>query len=353
MHSFEGLNRLFSLDVLRGVAIWLVLFAHYPLHPYLSKAGWMGVDLFFVLSGFLVSGYFFQRWKMDAEFRPGLFLIRRGLRIWPMFYAMLVLFFTSDVIRKINGGFFQHGWEDYLLRGLFLQNYFGQQGDHTWSLAVEEHVYLFLALFLPWCLKDKLRFIRSFFVVIIAIVAMRCWHAYSVTFSTITHHYPTHFRMDGILWGVGLRYATVCYPELIIRALLRYKWLLVVCVGVFLSFPFIFPYSHPFIQGPGFTLLYLGFGFGILWAWNTPDFGKKNRISRILAYSGKISFALFLFHFWILKEVMVPLHQQFNLEPQSLLFPIFVVLSFCLAFLMMKGVEEPGLKFRDRWFPDV
>jgi len=76
--------RIKGLDFLRGIAILLVLFRHNPLgNNIFYHFGWLGVDLFFVLSGFLVSGLLFTEYKKRGEVRIKRFLIRRGFKIYP------------------------------------------------------------------------------------------------------------------------------------------------------------------------------------------------------------------------------------------------------------------------------
>src|SRR5688572_1965232 len=87
-------NRLFALDVLRGVAVLLVLVWHWPgrsgsMGPFylVSKVGWVGVDLFFVLSGFLISGLLYKEWDRCGRLNLRRFWLRRGFKIWPAYFA--------------------------------------------------------------------------------------------------------------------------------------------------------------------------------------------------------------------------------------------------------------------------
>ena len=75
------------LDFLRGMAIVLVLL----FHSHLSNAGWVGVDLFFVLSGFLISGLLFDEYKRRASISFKRFFIRRGFKIYPAYYVFLLV----------------------------------------------------------------------------------------------------------------------------------------------------------------------------------------------------------------------------------------------------------------------
>src|SRR3954471_20438531 len=89
MKSFN--HRLTELDFLRGIAVILVLFAHHYLISYTGTMGWIGVDLFFVLSGFLVSGLLFAEYKKFGDIHPVRFLIRRGFKIYPLFYLSILI----------------------------------------------------------------------------------------------------------------------------------------------------------------------------------------------------------------------------------------------------------------------
>jgi peptidoglycan/LPS O-acetylase OafA/YrhL len=83
---FEGLplgTRNQSLDVLRALAVLLVMGRHFPYYALWGRVGWIGVDLFFVLSGFLISGLLFQEYKRTGMIDFWRFMFRRGLKIWP------------------------------------------------------------------------------------------------------------------------------------------------------------------------------------------------------------------------------------------------------------------------------
>src|SRR5689334_13474138 len=101
-------NRNRSLDILRGIAILLVLGHHFPAQPTLAgtvdagstlpryaqiwfSIGWTGVELFFVLSGYLISGLLFQDYEQHGRIRLGRFMFRRFMKIWPPLYALLAV----------------------------------------------------------------------------------------------------------------------------------------------------------------------------------------------------------------------------------------------------------------------
>jgi peptidoglycan/LPS O-acetylase OafA/YrhL len=131
-----------ALDGLRGIAILLVLAAHTNT---VLPGGRLGVDLFFVLSGFLITALLLQEWGRDGSVGLRAFYRRRTLRLFPALYCMLLVYAVFvGVIAE------QSGWErSVVYGGLYVYNvahgWFGYQGvgvDHLWSLAAEEQFYL-------------------------------------------------------------------------------------------------------------------------------------------------------------------------------------------------------------------
>ena len=145
-------NRLRELDFLRGIAIILVLLRHQALFEFTSEMGWIGVDLFFVLSGFLVSGLLFREYIKFGNIKPMRFLIRRGYKIYPIYYLSVFIYLTPYLL---NGNF--PLWK-LLHESIFIQNYtkgLGYINPASWSIAVEEHFYLSFVLILWISLKKK------------------------------------------------------------------------------------------------------------------------------------------------------------------------------------------------------
>src|SRR5438105_4863766 len=147
-------RRLPQLDGIRGVAILVVMFHNESgIYPSLRLEnifanGWMGVDLFFVLSGFLITGILLDSKDSETYFRD--FYMRRCLRIWPLYYSMILFMFvilpaTDSAAARIV---FERSspWWSY---PFFLQTFFVQIPARaagplgvTWSLAIEEQFYL-------------------------------------------------------------------------------------------------------------------------------------------------------------------------------------------------------------------
>jgi peptidoglycan/LPS O-acetylase OafA/YrhL len=171
-----------ALDGLRGVAILSVMLYHFTgsykgtnfllrLWSLVAGAGWMGVDLFFVLSGFLITGILYDTAHAERKVRN--FYARRALRIFPLFYAVLFgLLLLTPVLHM-------HWRPEHLLYFIYLSNVsrllvpdFQLPSQwvnlgHLWSLAVEEQFYL-LWPFVVWRVKSRTTLLRIILAVLIA-----------------------------------------------------------------------------------------------------------------------------------------------------------------------------------------
>jgi peptidoglycan/LPS O-acetylase OafA/YrhL len=155
----SGTSRLPELDGLRAIAILLVLFSHHlaaiPIASirYVVEMGWVGVDLFFVLSGFLIGGILLDQRRATNYYR--VFYLRRFLRIVPL-YALLVIPGLLSLSLGLQSHFAGHSMADMTPYGMWLCVFFLQNFGAifqlnipfyltpTWSVAVEEQFYLLL-----------------------------------------------------------------------------------------------------------------------------------------------------------------------------------------------------------------
>jgi peptidoglycan/LPS O-acetylase OafA/YrhL len=200
-----------QLDGLRGLAILMVLIYHAEgvVPSFLVGVAhqlWVGVDLFFVLSGFLITGILWE--TRDSQNYYGRFYSRRILRIWPAY--VIVLFFAfvfMPLLKRMAGGLALEipkerlGLWAYLL---MIQNLFPKLLSYssilstTWSLAVEEQFYLFWPTVIRYVSQSVLipcLFVGFLFAPVIRIFAMR--HA----FSQVTIYYNPLTHGDGLLCG--------------------------------------------------------------------------------------------------------------------------------------------------------
>src|SRR5438270_3005549 len=200
-----------ALDVLRGIAILLVLFCHNFNFLQIFKFGWTGVDLFFVLSGFLITDILVCSQSDKNYFRN--FYARRFLRIFPLYYGTLIIFFllAPYLFSKENIGVYQFYNQNQIWFWSDLQNWlFVKKGmtstpylSHFWSLAVEEQFYLFWPLFI-YFMKDlkKMKIIIAVLIVLSLSARIYMWSQYPL--DLVKYYCNTLTRMDSILMGCFL-----------------------------------------------------------------------------------------------------------------------------------------------------
>jgi peptidoglycan/LPS O-acetylase OafA/YrhL len=197
-------KRNFGLDLARALAITMVFLSHGV--TALDTLG-VGVDLFFLLSGFLI-GRIYLRAQQDAHDRPGTFTLfgfwsARWLRTLPPYLAALVLFALAEP------RFHNNPIHPYYL--LFLQNYLGITGfGPSWSLCVEEHFYLALPLFGFLALRYVGRKHLVWLLPVLALVP-QLWRTLDILTSGLPPdwYWRTHLHCEGLILGVWLAYVFV------------------------------------------------------------------------------------------------------------------------------------------------
>jgi peptidoglycan/LPS O-acetylase OafA/YrhL len=354
--------RIRQLDILRAFAVLLVMGRHWwpcpegtnPVVRVLVNAweqcGWIGVDLFFVLSGFLIAGLLFREHRQHGSIRLKRFLIRRAFKIYPAFYVYLAfaLFILS------SEGMFR--WSVVWSEVLFVQNYFERAWVHSWSLAVEEHFYLFLPLLLLVLIKcgrgaDPFRpLVWVLFIVAPLLLGLRIWTAVNVPYTNPSHMFPTHLRIDSLLFGVALSYWHHYHPDTVSALFGRFNRLFLAS-GIALVLPTVWvDPSHPLMHTVGLTAVYLGFG-SILMAtlYRQPSGTTFLRpLGTLLAGIGVYSYSIYLWHL-PMREAGLPLFRGLGGYFPGL--AIYVAGSVIIGIGMSRLIEMRALKLRDRLFP--
>ncbi|MCM2279149.1 MAG: acyltransferase [Oligoflexia bacterium] len=353
-------RRLLQIDLLRGISILLVLTHHLNrsridqnswsgrLLNGLSSGGWIGVDLFFVLSGFLVSGLIFQELRATGRFQPWRFLARRGFKIYPTFYLMLALSvpFLAWFGEPVRGA---QIWSE----ALFLQNYLPHLWSHTWSLAIEEQFYLLLtaAVALVAGRRAGMVTIHKFpwlaAGLCAAILAARLISHRVLPFDIKTHYMASHLRMDGLFFGVALSYLACFHKERFRELCARHRRVLLV-TGILLMLPcFLKGFGGWHVYSFGLTFLYLGSGALLLSLLGTPNTSPVLRSlpARAIAAIGLHSYSIYVWHV-IAKDAVARLPLAPLTERG-----VYLAVALGLGIAMGKLVEWPLLRMRDRILP--
>jgi len=355
-----------TLDILRAVAILLVFGQHSVELPLVTSLGWVGVDLFFVLSGFLVSGLLFREYQQTQHVRSGRFLLRRGFKIYPQFY--LLLGFTLPIAL----------WDgkhlpspQVLAEAFFVQNYLQGFWAHTWSLAIEEHFYLLLAIAIALLARRAgsnpfqglPKWILFSFAIILSLRVTTWWLHPSVQDLNeflYLHHFPSHLRMDSLLAGVMVSYYHVFHGEAVLKLVNRFREYLAP-VSILLLSPMAFlPLSNPFVYTVGFSMLWMGFSLLLLIAlYPVRPAVTAGSAGRMLARLGRNSYAFYLWHIpvriGVIRLLADPIARSIHMPIVALLLTTVVTFgaTVLVAFLTTWAVETPFLRLRDRWIPSL
>ncbi len=351
-----------GLDLLRIIAVLLVLGRHLrlPEEPSLllrlwKTGGWIGVDIFFVLSGFLVSGLIFREYLRNQSVDLKRFLIRRGFKIYPAFYALIAFTVATRLYNNVA-----IAPQELIGELLFLQNYLGGIWNHTWSLAVEEHFYIGIAL-LCWVLlkrkyntNDAANPFRSI-PLVFAVVASLCILLRAgnlLVFESFSYQwflFATHIRIDSLMFGVLLAYLWH-FRDLQLK-IKRVPTLALIGTGACMLLPaaFLPLEEYKSISLFGVTLFYLGSGALVLGMVRLEASG--NRALKLGGALGAASYSIYLWHMPVASGAYWFVRTYTTFEWYGWFFCFYFGGSLACGWVMNKLLEWPILKVRDRLFP--
>ncbi|MCF6132669.1 acyltransferase family protein [Flavobacterium wongokense] len=355
-------NRLRELDFLRGIAIILVIFRHQLLFDFLKTMGWIGVDLFFVLSGFLVSGLLFKEYQKFGSINPKLFLIRRGFKIYPIYYLTLLGYMVPRILmHKLD-------LEKVFYDLVFIQNYvlgWGYLYNPSWSLAVEEHFYFGLALLLWLIFNKKLlafdmkptgvsNFEKLLIFSLILVLGLRFASNIYFPEDFVRQVTMTHLRIDSLLFGVLIAYWYNFKQEKLIVLYQSHQSKLLVLAFLMLAFTVAFDdILHAFfVKTIGFSLLYLSFGILLIHFLVNKNVNHQinslfsTPIVNFVSKIGFCSYSIYVIHSFIITCVDI-----LQIKNTFLSFAIVFSLSILSGFVMTFVIEKFFLNYRDKYFP--
>jgi peptidoglycan/LPS O-acetylase OafA/YrhL len=355
-------RRIPELDGLRGIAILLVMGFHYaPVSGPLSffthvfLAGWIGVDLFFVLSGYLITGILADSVGRAHYYRN--FIVRRCLRIFPLYYACLVFYCVlNDYPGPIQWqAFLDHGgwwYAAYLGNVLtFRENHWPAVAFLTplWSLQVEEQFYLSFPLVVGLLSRKTLAKVLAGSIV--AALALRILLVLTMPENLVGTYILMPCRMDALAMGGLIAIARRDAPERLQGSWVG--WMTAVCAATMLYLYLTLPlglWAIP-MRTIGYTALDLAFA-GVLTmvvAWRQPFLLWLCRL-RFLVWVGTISYGLYLLHgpaLVIGRRLAAPV---VKLAPNgSAEFFVSMATAFAMAWISWTVFESPILKLKDRF----
>jgi peptidoglycan/LPS O-acetylase OafA/YrhL len=340
-------KRNFGLDLLRASAISAVFLSHEVTLtgiPILGELG-TGVDLFFVLSGFLIGRIYFRS-STNPDFTPLRFWRSRWWRTIPPYFAALAVYFLADRV-LLHPPHPELPW--YYC--LFLQNYLGMTGfGPSWSLCVEEHFYLSLPLLA--FVADRLLGRRSlyyllptmFFVpTLLRIIFIQILHL-----SPHDWYYMTHFHSEGLIAGLWLGFLFVEYPE-VFGALRKPAICVSPIVPIALAMmPLCTPRQAVVLGVYWYAILAIGFCGWLRCAYDLrwqPSNVPTRFIQQTIKGLALCSYSVYLTHTTI--DVLIRFwltHWQHGVVKSSLV--MFLTLAIGVVFYFL--IERPAILIRDR-----
>lgn len=360
-------QKLYGLDLLRTLAIGLVFIFHYgrlfPSPQWLtdiSKFGWTGVDLFFVLSGYLIASQLFAGIAKGHALSFKKFFLKRFFRIIPAYLAVVAIYFCFPGAREREAPaplwkyltFTQNLGLDLRTQGTF---------SHAWSLCIEEQFYLLLPLLLVALVHYKVfrkgRWLLAALCILGLVLRLYMYDriaaaAPGADIDWISWYkwiyYPTYSRLDGLLCGVSIAAIFQFRPLLRDRLTAYGNLLLLLSLLVLTGAYFVCSNEASFAASVfGFPLVSTGYGLLVMAAISPTCFLYELR-SRIVAKTAALSYALYLIHKIVIHLTQQQLSKAGMAADSNSMLLISIITCLAAAWLMNFIIEKPVLKWRDR-----
>lgn len=344
--------RVAELDGMRGLAILLVLATHifkraayFTENPFLlalaqpARLGWVGVDVFFVLSGFLITGILLRTRTQPGYFRN--FYARRILRIFPLYYLLVggLLFFLPHLDNDL-GAYTQGFWPVFFL---YQQNWLYLREPEpslllglTWSLAIEEQFYLLWPAVVRWLEPRRLQIGSAAIVLFslllrLALLAGQTWLGADFSPAKL-FYYGTFTRFEGLAAGAFLALLAEKDGFLAQKGHRAALWALPLTVGLFLALalsgdPNPVSTNLP-LMAFGYTLLALASAALLILLITDPPQSWLRRVfrSRLMVFFGQYSYAMYLIHLPLISVLLAVMWRSGRRN--ALMYFVYLALSY-------------------------
>jgi peptidoglycan/LPS O-acetylase OafA/YrhL len=369
-------SRYIGFDLMRTTAVMLVLLSHslaflpfaWPREYLYNFMGFAGVEIFFVLSGFLIGNIMYKAFQKKFD-KNGLkvFWVRRWFRTLPLYYIVLALNVVLTVM--IEG--IQHVPLTAFLFPLFLQNFMWPHPYFfvpAWSLTIEEYFYLLFPLLLFFFMNiRRIPFRKSFLLMIIlffAIPLILRTAAFILLDSGYIQqsrpgfnpHWDLHlrritlFRLDAIAMGVFTAYLMNNYKSF----LQKYKGVLLLAsitlltASIWMYFRFVHPDQINIVSAILiFPLFSVGFALSMPWLQYMKTMGI---FSAPITFISKISYSVYLLHTVLSDFLFKYIYKDsYGLPYQLLIWLAFILVSIGISALSYKYIELPFTQRREKY----
>lgn len=364
----QSKERIFGLDVVRASAILFVVFSHLfyvadinnpTFISFSGLFGYFGVEVFFVLSGFLIGSILLKKYLTNdfnfAEIKT--FLKRRWFRTLPAYYLVLLL----NIILAIVFNYDYSNWWKYIF---FIQNLFTYDIPffrESWSLSVEEWTYLLIPFVLFFGSK-LLKISKKYSFLIITLVLIVMFHLfryfaylnleiYEMDIWNTEIKSTVIYRIDAILFGFIIAWTHYFYKDFLFK--LRVYFFIIAMHLFFFQFVVMNVLQFDLVTTPLYfkvfyfsltsLIITLGIPFFIYWE-NTIEVVRKP-----IEFVSKVSYSMYLLHYSIIAVLLKYIYLSCNIElPIFYALIIYLSITFLLSYLMYRFFEKPIMDLRDK-----
>jgi peptidoglycan/LPS O-acetylase OafA/YrhL len=343
-----------TLDGIRGVAVLSVLLYHARQLPF--EGGFLGVNLFFVLSGFLITALLYEEWSKRGAISLKAFYVRRALRLIPALLLFMGVTVAASGFLEDARSFAQARTTALLTLGYVVNWFVTPEGPghyalgHAWSLAIEEQFYLAWPILLSCMLVRNWsrRSVAATLLLLIAASALVRAYYWSVDLIPTRAYYYTWSRLDGILMGalaaliLSWRGRATVAPARIallnLGGVLGGAFYLGTLWTVTAADPFLY-YGGMFAQNAGLALLLASLAVS---PWRATE---RLFSAAPLVWAGKVSYGAYLWHlpvYWMARRL--------GWNELSAHWVVTIPVTFLLAAASFYLLERPLIsRFKPRW----
>lgn len=349
-------NYFINLDKLRSIAFFLVFWQH-SLSKFQINAdifsdldifdrflnriiftGGIGVHLFFVLSGFLITYLLCLERNKNFEINITFFYLRRALRIWPLYY--LIIFLGTILLPEISNNFYFNG--NFYCHFLFLNNFdiVKSPVGIAWSVAIEEQFYVLWPIIFIVS-KNKLKLVS-----ILLLVLSFCFTYSNNDFSELYYHsfYNIKYLMAGCLFGLLYHEKNMILEKTLESKLFKLHWIVLLII-IFFTIPTLISGFYLLCEILLITMI------GLLIVFLVESSNKQNGF---LAKTGKYTYGLYLYHPFVILGTKTCFDKVgFNYIDSCLVYALLIILSFLMtyfiAYYSYNYFEKYFLKMKNKY----
>lgn len=345
-----------ALDGFRAIAILTVMYYHLsylvPGLGFFADGGYLGVDIFFVLSGFLITSILLKEHGRFGKIDLKNFFIRRFLRLAPALWVFLLgLYLLGNVILPAPQAAIIYRDYNFAYAFFYVMNIYkaatgGMTGNlnHTWSLAIEEQFYIFwsIILFRAFNAQRSRKTIICGTVMLIGVLVL--WRGFRTAMGagTTVLYYSTETRIDALLIGcaASMIFCWRLIPDEFFRSRL-FAWITFTSIITTLLVYLSFSYSDPLLYYGFISLFNLSIAIMILWLV-TRDGTMIHKIlgTAAMRWIGQISYSLYLWHYAVFEFAK----KTFDSVPMQIV--VGLVISVAVAAASYYLIERPFLRLK-------